>query len=475
MSGECEHAHIVGEFKEKAMTYEVPDMKWVAPVDQTVDEEMAKTFEPSRKVTRTKPKAKGNVTNTSSSLTDLDLSTTQDTIATDKILSDVVDMEENSLRSTRSRTARQGKKPSAAAKKVTPESPDVPVADAKAEEASESIHQMSEDTVTSNVGKTPKKSDARANTPKVVIKEEDIINKSKACILTSFEPASIKQQEFDSPAWRRERNTLVLPKRRRELADPDCSHIISVYDHNYPLWESLTSHMQACGNKWDALYATCRTYATIVQLNNRVQSVFGVRLDWDNRDWLAHSMWPRDGPYDREFAFEINTEALGDCLLAAISRIVFASQNHTRELRTRMTYEAVTNMDWYLDIDNLSLDLPALGTDKTIVEKYVLFSGTNETDAEQCYKDEVIRCFKSGAYCALWQIHHLATVICRPIITVFPEFDDSEDLSPLRYYHNRTIIPRRETDRQSDPVTIMWTMSHPTSKAFTDHFVAVVR
>ena len=399
-------------------------MKLADPIDKDLEEEMKfLDAHPKPASTTKRPKKRGKDVSNASSSNTMDITNSSITsVATDTVLNEVLDMEDQ--RVTRSKRMKMGK---SAGKSANEEASDV--------------------------------------------KKPDV--KGKDCIITHDRPAKFKTSDFDSPAWIKQRSTLILPKKDRPLPSPQCSYIVEIHDHNYGLWTSMTTDLESVAGNWEAMSSTCQMYSKSMNLTNRIESVFGVRLNWDNRDWLAHSLWPRDGPYDRSDAFEINTEALGDCLLAACSRLVYGTQNHTRELRTRMTVEGIEYKDWYLDSENLRLDLPYLNSDTDIVEKYVLFSGTKKT-GEDCYKSEVMRCFSSGAHCALWQIHHLSSVIARPIITVFPEFDDTEE-QPLRYYHNRTIMPRPVESRAADPVTIMWTMASPFGGSFTNHFVAAVR
>ena len=179
----------------------------------------------------------------------------------------------------------------------------------------------------------------------------------------------------------------------------------------------------------------------------------------------------------RSDSFEIMTRAVGDCLLDAVSRLVYANQNHARELRTRMTLEAVVNSNWYLMDENLGINLPRLDTAHSLVERYSLYAGTQAKDYKTTYEQEVIRCFKSGEYCGLWQIHHVSSVIGCPIICLFPEIEDVEDEAPLRYFHNRTIYPREVARRSAEPITIMWSKASPVQEGVTlvNHIVPVIR
>ena len=74
------------------------------------------------------------------------------------------------------------------------------------------------------------------------------------------------------------------------------------------------------------------------------------------------------------------TRAVSDCLLDAISQLVYANQNHACELRTRMTFEAMLNAECYLMDGNLGINMPQLDTALSLVERYSLYAGTQAKD-----------------------------------------------------------------------------------------------
>ena len=196
-------------------------------------------------------------------------------------------------------------------------------------------------------------------------------------------------------------------------------------------------------------------------------------IDWDYQDSLAHSLWPQDGPFDRQDAFEVNTSAYGDCLLCAISRIVYGTEHCACEIRTQMTVKAILHRDWYLEHNNLSVNLAALNTKYKLPEQYALFSGSAAVDFQKAYDLETIWCFTSYEYCGLWQMHQCASVIGRPIVSVFPEFEDIEDEAPLHYFHNRILYPQDEADQSNVPAIVMWTKASPLSTQIASHFIPV--
>lgn len=431
----CENESVVGKFKEKSLTYEIPDMKLATPIEDVMKDEVSrmsvsngKTEKNNKGRRKGKKQKSDSVTNTSSSIDTTFESSLNQTKDTDTILSEVIEMQEDT-----------------------------------------------------KIGPTTRSSN-KPPTKKLVVKLEKVKEvtptmKRDDVEIVDMKQAQFKQTGFDQPIWIKERGVLMIPKQQRPPVTHGFTHNVYPPEHDYSVWKSLGSDMAKCSD-WDSMVSVIQNYIQSMSLNVHVESISNVRLTWDKQDTMAHSLFPRDGPYDRSEAFEINTEAVGDCLPAAVSRLTYGTQFHANEIRLRMTVEAMINEDWYLEDTNLALDLPPLATDKTFSEKYVLFCGVPSKDVHNlrmCYQKEVLRCSKPKQECALWQIHHLSSVIRRPIISIFPEFDDMEELSPLRYYHNRTIMPRLQVDRQKEPVVIMWTKASPFSKAVANHFVPVVR
>ena len=448
------------------MEYQLPDMKLAEPVDNELTEELEKMFADGKRKGNRKKKAKDP--ETSSSLLDDTLDATNDT---DKVLSDVLAMEEDTEQDTNGCMTRS--------RKAKRKGVDKDVKQTTIKGGQKSIKAIKEN---KNKNKAGDDVDLTGH-PKQIIPKSAVNNvqltPENEVEITGQKLAHFRQTDFDQPVWIKERAVIMVPKSKRPKASPGCTHIVIPAQHDYALWTAIATDLSKCGADWNGMKNVISQYLEVLKVNVHVDSVLSVRLTWDKLDTMAHSLFPRDGPCDRIDSFQINTEAVGDCLPAAISRIVYGNQLHTAEMRLRMTVEAVSNEDWYLEDENLAIDLPYLDTERTISQKYVLFCGLQTcnltSDIKTCYRGEVLRCFKAKQECALWQIHHMATVIRRPIISVFPEYNDVEDQSPLRFYHNRTIIPRLEEDRQNEPVTVMWTKSSPFSNMLANHFVPVVR
>ena len=68
--------------------------------------------------------------------------------------------------------------------------------------------------------------------------------------------------------------------------------------------------------------------------------------DRNNLDFVALHYLPSDAP--DSFA-PISIIGDGNCFFRAVSYALFRTQNHYHEIRTRIVYESVKNMDKYLD------------------------------------------------------------------------------------------------------------------------------
>ena len=195
--------------------------------------------------------------------------------------------------------------------------------------------------------------------------------------------------------WLKEKDVLVVPPISH--VKPDITEIWTVDRHDYNLWQNLEKDISVCRGKFSRVSNICHEHYTKIQKSRFVvSSIYNKCLDADNHDTLVHSLIPRDGNIDRSDSFEIMTRADSDCFLDAISQLVYAYQNHTHELRTRITLEAVLNAEWYLMDGNLGINIPQLDTAHSLVERYSLYAGTQAKDYKTTYEQEVIHCFKSG-------------------------------------------------------------------------------
>src|SRR6478609_10995518 len=91
------------------------------------------------------------------------------------------------------------------------------------------------------------------------------------------------------------------------------------------------------------------------------------------------------------------------------------------------------------------------------------------------YEETIHDCSINGGYASVWAICGLASVIERPIVSVYPTVNGPQDI--LTTVLNRTFLPRRNYDTTREPVFVMWTCltAHDSRTIWhPNHFVALV-
>ena len=213
---------------------------------------------------------------------------------------------------------------------------------------------------------------------------------------------------FQLKVWLKERDVLVVPPISR--VKPDITEIQTVDRHDYNLWQNLEKDISICRGNYSRVSNVCDEHSRIIPKSKLVVcSIYNKHIDYANQNTLAHSLIPREGKIDHSDSYEIMTRAVSDCLLDAISHLVYANQNHSHELRTRITFEAVLNAEWYLMDGNLGINMPQLDTAHSLVEQYSLYAGTQAKDYKTTYEQEVMRCFKIQGI--LWSMANSSSFI----------------------------------------------------------------
>ena len=178
-------------------------------------------------------------------------------------------------------------------------------------------------------------------------------------MISSKKSTFVQRKGFDSSNWFAEHDVFIVKKSERP--GKSSTFVINPPFPHFSYWERFKWDLELCEKDIDRMKQCVEAYLQLVPENGyKITTLFNIRLDWDSLDTLAHSLWPMDGPYDRENSFQINTEDVGNCLLSSASRLVSGTQNHSRELRTHITVEGLNYKNWYMQNDNLTIELPAL-------------------------------------------------------------------------------------------------------------------
>lgn len=148
----------------------------------------------------------------------------------------------------------------------------------------------------------------------------------------------------------------------------------------------------------------------------------------------------------------LRASADGSCLFHSVSTLLAGSEKLSEELRVHTAYEMVENINFYID--------------------YHQTTGIQKCSPD--YEDSVMDCCNPCGYSSLWTIHALATIIRRPIDSIYPAVNGlSDNCIGLM---NRTFHPRQKTDNKA--IRVMWTSTYKPEqhRIWTpNHFVPIIK
>ena len=151
------------------------------------------------------------------------------------------------------------------------------------------------------------------------------------------------------------------------------------------------------------------------------------------------------------------------------------SQAMYTELRVRIIYEAVQNIEKYVDHNYVSIGAHNFHERGTLPEQYAQYSDNYNPYATfnmlRLCKEEVLDICKDGTFMGIWQIFQIANVIKWPICSVHPNIGNPnvrEDLHRTVYYIDNTY------NAQSS-LHILWTLMQDNAGQRPCHFVPLLR
>ena len=174
-----------------------------------------------------------------------------------------------------------------------------------------------------------------------------------------------------------------------------------------------------------------------------------------NLDMVALHHIPDDAPHR---IAPISVEGDGNCFPRTISYLLYKSESRYMEIRVRIVYEAIQNLDAYLDNIYISVGVRNFYNRGTLPEQYTQYSDNyipnmgNELDVLDLYKKEVMDIRKNGAFMGIWQIFQAANVLKWPIQSVFPKIGNENVIKDL----NRMVYCIDHASNAKQPLNIMW-------------------
>ena len=137
-----------------------------------------------------------------------------------------------------------------------------------------------------------------------------------------------------------------------------------------------------------------------------------------NLDMVALHHIPDDAPHR---IAPISVQRDGNCFPRTISYLLCKSESRYMEIRVYIVYEAIQNLDAYLDNIYVSVGAQNFYDCGTLPEQYAQYSGNyihnagNELDVLDLYEKEVMDISKNSAFLDIWQIFQAANVLKWPI------------------------------------------------------------
>ena len=120
----------------------------------------------------------------------------------------------------------------------------------------------------------------------------------------------------------------------------------------------------------------------------------------------------------------LQTGTDGNCFPRTVSYLLFKTQERYTEIRVRLIYEAVKNIEHYLDDNYISIGAHNFYSHGTLPEQYAQYSDNFNPhvtfNMTRLYKTEVMDITNDGAYMGIWQIFQEANIVKRPICSVHP-------------------------------------------------------
>ena len=175
-----------------------------------------------------------------------------------------------------------------------------------------------------------------------------------------------------------------------------------------------------------------------------------------NLDMVALHHIPNDAP---QGVAPVSVEGDGNCFPRTVSYLLYKSEWKYMEIRVRLVYEAILNINSYVDDIYVSVGARHSYDRATLTEQYAQYSDNfilntgRPIDVLDIYKREVMDIRKDGAFMGIWQIFQVANVVKRPICSVFPNIGNENVVKDL----NRTVYCIDNANNMKPAINIMWT------------------
>ena len=158
----------------------------------------------------------------------------------------------------------------------------------------------------------------------------------------------------------------------------------------------------------------------------------------------------------------------GNCLYRSVVHLAFGDEERHKEVRVRVTVDAVKNKHLYIDGEYLYRGSLRRNPKVGIMDLFCMQSPvhSDQNSEEKNYENEVHISRKLRAWRMAFQFFQIANIFNRTVRLVFPEMEDliCDDM-------NRFMVP--QNGLYSKTYNIMWTTSD-NQKITLNHFVPLM-
>ena len=99
------------------------------------------------------------------------------------------------------------------------------------------------------------------------------------------------------------------------------------------------------------------------------------------------------------------------------------------------------------------------------------YNPQDDMNVAELYKKEVIEIAKNRSYCGLWQLARAASILRRPVMSIYPEH--LSDGMCMDFNRKCMCVDNRYNTR--DTVKIMWTSMQVSRNSYPVHFVPLLK
>lgn len=242
-------------------------------------------------------------------------------------------------------------------------------------------------------------------------------------------------------------------------------------------FDSILNRLSQCNSFKDIEMICNSEQRNIEQFDINYNHMSSIISTGHHVDEHALEIYPEDTEQN-SVLFPVRVSADGNCLPYTGSILAFGHEKNGKEMRVRIIVESVLHKDLYLSQEYLERGLNGNPPNRDIAKTMAMYSDEfninqklDKQEVDFIYQREIMNITKDKTYMGMWQVFALASVLCKPTYSVYPNLGNKNVRKDL----HRLVLPREE--RSDSAVYIMWTTTRGDMVQqhwVPNHFVAVL-